>query len=194
MIYLMRHGQTIWNTQTRLQGRMDSPLTATGVAQAQAFGHRLKTLLPDVESCRAVSSPLGRAWQTAVLAVTAMGGDPVSIEHDDRLMEHAFGEWEGLKWDEVNRDHAASLAARMADKWNVPAPGGESYADVARRTAAWLADVDETATTIVVCHGVTARVLRGVYAGLGQADVMTLSEPQDKIFALADGGIEEIAV
>lgn len=194
MLYLMRHGQTVWNTQRRLQGRMDSPLTAVGVAQAQAFGRGLAMLLPDPASARVMASPLGRAWQTAVLAVDGMGGDPAAIEFDDRLMEHAFGQWEGLLWEEVKRDHPVALAARMADKWNAPAPDGESYRDVADRVRLWLADLDPDGVTIAVCHGVTARVIRGLYAGFSQDDTMALPEPQDRIFALMDGRIDEIPV
>lgn len=194
MIYLMRHGQTVWNAEQRLQGRMDSPLTTAGVEQALAFGRRLRTLLPDPAAARTVASPLSRAWQTAVLAVSEMGVDPASIELDARLVEHAFGAWEGLNWAEVQRDHAESVAARMADKWNVAAPGGESYRDVAARAGDWLADVDMARPTLTVCHGVTARVIRGLYAGLSQEATMALPEPQDRIFKLADGGIEEILV
>jgi broad specificity phosphatase PhoE len=194
MIYLMRHGQTIWNAERRLQGRMDSPLTALGAAQAKAFGERLATIFPDPSTPRAVASPLGRAWQTAVLAVDAMGGDPASIELEDRLMEHAFGLWEGLQWADVERDHAESVAVRLADKWNAPAPEGESYSDVAVRAGEWLRENETAGPTLVFCHGVTARVLRGLYGGLPQAEIMTLPEPQDRIFKLADGRIEEISV
>ncbi len=194
MLYLMRHGQTIWNLQTRLQGRKDSPLTALGVAQAEAFGRSLQALLPDPSSCRVVSSPQPRAWSTAVLAVTAMGGDPSAIAHDARLMEHAFGLWEGLLWSEVQRDHKDSLDARMADRWNTPAPGGESYADVAARVRPWLASLDPDATVLAFSHGVTTRVIRGLYAGLSEADTMALKEPQDKIFVLDGGRLAEIAV
>ncbi|MEL0003894.1 MAG: histidine phosphatase family protein, partial [Rhodospirillales bacterium] len=94
----MRHGQTVWNVQKRLQGRRDSPLTALGVSQAQAFGARLAQIIEKPSAVQAVSSPLGRAWQTAVLAVSGMGADPSLIVLDDRLVEHAFGQWEGLVW------------------------------------------------------------------------------------------------
>lgn len=194
MIYLMRHGETVWNVQRRLQGRRDSPLTGRGVEQARAFGRALKRLGVVEEGPRIVASPLGRAWQTAVLATEEMGLDPGVVVHDDRLLEHSFGLWEGLLWQDVERDHAASLKRRMADKWNAPAPEGESYSDVARRVAGWLEDATPNETTLVFCHGVTARVLRGVYAGLDQATIMSLPEPQDRIFALADGGIRELSV
>lgn len=193
MIYLMRHGETVWNAARRLQGRKDSPLTPKGVAQATAFGDKLKDLLPGGEPCRILSSPQPRAWQTAVLAVAGMGRDPGEIVHDDRLMEHSFGAWEGLLWSDVQRDHADALARRMADKWNAPAPDGESYRDVADRVAAWLADIDPAAVTVVFCHGVTARVMRGLYANLPRNETMSLAEPQDRIFRLAGGRIDEIA-
>lgn len=196
VIYLMRHGQTIWNAQKRLQGRKDSPLTAKGAAQAAAFGRRLQAVLPDPAAATVISSPQPRAWQTAVLAVDALGGDPAAIQLDDRLKEHAFGLWEGLLWEDVQRDHAESMAARLADKWNAPAPEGESYSDVAERVGQWLEGVTDRAApgvpTLVFCHGVVARVMRGLYGGLSQEETMSLPEPQDRIFKLADGRIDEI--
>ena len=58
----------------------------------------------------------------------------------------------------------------------------------------WLASLDPSDVTVVVCHGVTARVMRGLYAGLTEVETMALAEPQDRIFTLADGGIGEILV
>ena len=75
----------------------------------------------------------------------------------------------------------------------MPAPGRESYADVAARVTAWLSGMDEIETTIAVCQGVMARVLRDLYAGFSHAGLMTLDKLQGKIFRLADGEIEEIA-
>jgi probable phosphoglycerate mutase len=194
MIYLMRHGETIWNAEQRLQGRQDTPLTAKGVTQAQAFGQRLKEIVPNPDDCRLIASPLGRAWQTAVLAVTGMGRSPHDIELEPRLVEHAFGQWEGLNQADLKRNHAEAIAARLADKWNVPATDGESYALVADRVGAWLAEQDEDEIKIVFCHGVIARVMRGLYADMPKDDLMQLPEPQDRIFKLSGGAIEEILV
>ncbi len=188
----MRHGQTVWNVQKRLQGRRDSPLTALGVSQAQAFGARLAQIIEKPSAVQAVSSPLGRAWQTAVLAVSGMGVDPSLIVLDDRLVEHAFGQWEGLVWDEVKLNHGPVLAARMKDRWNVPAPGGESFAMVAERVADWLSDQDEEETVLCFCHGVTSRVIRGLYAKLDRETIMSLEEPQDRIFVLSEGHVREV--
>lgn len=190
----MRHGETVWNAEQRLQGRKDTPLTAKGVAQAQAFGTRLKQIVPNPADCRLIASPLGRAWQTAVLAVTSMARSPSDIELEPRLVEHAFGAWEGLNQEDLQRDHADDLAARLADKWNVPATDGESYAMVADRVGAWLAEHDEAQTNIVICHGVVARVMRGLYAEMPRDELMRLPEPQDKIFKMSRSVIEEIQV
>lgn len=194
MIYLMRHGETVWNAEQRLQGRQDTPLTTKGVAQAQAFGRALAMELPDPHAYRLIASPLGRAWQTAVLAVSGMGRSPSDIELEPRLVEHAFGAWEGLNQADLKRDHAEALTARLADKWNVPATDGESYAMVADRVGAWLADQDEAETLVVICHGVIARVMRGLYAKMPRDELMQLPEPQDRIFKLSSGAIEEIRV
>ena len=92
------------------------------------------------------------------------------------------------------RPQAEALAARLADKWNVPATDGESYAMVADRVGAWLADQDEAETLVVICHGVIARVMRGLYAKMPRDELMQLPEPQDRIFKLSSGAIEEIRV
>jgi hypothetical protein len=74
------------------------------------------------------------------------------------------------------------------------APGGETYEVFAARIAHWLAERSGQACRIVVTHGVVARVLRGLYAGLSRSDALSLPIPQDRIHRLADASIEEIAV
>ncbi len=192
-IYLMRHGETLWNTQKILQGRMDSPLTAQGVAQAEAFGRTLARIGLDHAAVDLVSSPLGRAWQTATLAVSAWGGDPALIRHEERIIEHAFGAWEGCTWPDLERDHAETVKARLSDRWNAGVPGGESFADVAARARPWMEEADAAERPVVAfSHGVTSRVLRGLYAGLPPEETVRLKEPQEVVFILAGGRIEEV--
>src|SRR5207253_1033662 len=98
-ILLVRHGETEWNRQRRVQGRLDSPLTQQGITQAGAIGRLLRTL-PDAASARIVTSPLGRARRTAELIGEHF---PVRLELaiDDRLREISVGAWDGLTYRDI---------------------------------------------------------------------------------------------
>ena len=188
MIYLLRHGETVWNTERRLQGRRDSPLTAKGIGQARGLGRLLTSLIGDPSACRIIASPLGRAWQSAVLVAHELGQPPQKIELEDRLVELAYGTWEGLSVEEIKQGHADDWRRRSADRWNQAAPGGETCAELEARVAGWLAETSDADVLVVVCHGVTSRVLRGHYCGLARAETLDLDEPQDSLFRLSGGG------
>src|SRR5206468_11831561 len=83
VIYLVRHGQTEFNRERRIQGHVDSPLTELGVRQARAVGWLLRDLIRDPAGWRVVSSPLGRAASTAEIVAWMLGDLPVEL--DDRL-------------------------------------------------------------------------------------------------------------
>jgi len=186
-IYLLRHGETEWNTQKRKQGHRNSPLTERGCTQAAENGRRLKPRVSIDRPLAVISSPLGRAMQTASKVVEVLGLSPNIIECEDRLMECSFGLWEGLAEAEIKRQFPHEWAARSLDRWNTSAPDGESYADVNARVSAWYRELSREETTIVVCHGLTSRVFRGIYLGLSEQEIFELSEPQDGFFELRDG-------
>ena len=187
-IFLVRHGETEWNRARRYQGWSDSPLTAAGVAQATALGRRL-AMLPAAAGAEIVASPLGRARHTAEIIARALGRTaPPRL--DERLREISLGAWDGLLRKEVR----ARLGADFAEwEWYFRTPDGESYEAFAARLADWLREAGDR-PSIVVCHGVVTRVLRGLYAGLPRATALRLTVPQDRIFRLAGGAIEEIPV
>ncbi len=190
-ILLVRHGETEWNRTRRYQGWSDSPLTARGLAQAEAIGRYLCTH-PDAAEATIISSPIGRARRTAEIIRECLGrSEPLRL--DDRLRELSFGSWDGL-----GREEIAALVPGVFDgdgrhEWYFRTPDGETYDRFSGRIAAWLAET-EGQRLIVVCHGVVTRVLRGLYAGLPRAVAMRLPVPQDRICRLADGRIEEIEV
>jgi probable phosphoglycerate mutase len=93
---VVRHGETRWNVEMRVQGQQNSPLTEEGLAQAEAIARRLAKEHFDV----LVSSDLGRALQTAQ-PIARLCGLPVAL--DSRLRERDFGEGEGLTYDEIDR-------------------------------------------------------------------------------------------
>jgi probable phosphoglycerate mutase len=190
VIYLVRHGETEWNVERRMQGRRESSLTALGRRQAAAVADLLAGLVGSEGpgGWRLISSPLGRAHETAQ-AIEARLGLP--IELDERLTEIAFGEWEGRLRDEVAPLHPDLFATR---EWLVSAPGGESFDEVRARVASFLADLPEEPErrVIAVSHGVAGRLLRGVYAGLGREETLNQDVPQDAVFRLAQGRIHRL--
>ncbi len=189
-LYLLRHGETEFNLEGRLQGQRDSPLTARGRAQARAHGALLKELIAEPETWRVVASPLGRAMDTARLACAELGLPETAIKTDPRLKEIAYGDWEGLTYDEVQLRYPDGWAARERDPWDYVVPGGESYEMLAARAGAFLDEVEQN--TIVVSHGGTGRVLRGLYGRLPVPEIKTLEQPQDAIFRLTQGTVARI--
>ena len=196
MIYLVRHGETEWNRTGRMQGHLDSPLTARGEAQARAIGETLRELL-DGSDYDMVASPLGRTRATAAIIGRVLGRDPETMTIDERLMEMTWGDWDGLTLAEIEARDPGALARRRADHWDYRPPGGgESYVMVALRVGDWLAGRNSDQPLIVVSHGGAGRVLRGLYAGLSHTETLAQEEPQDAIYLLRDeqvGRIDTVA-
>jgi broad specificity phosphatase PhoE len=160
-LYFVRHGETDWNLERRLQGQHDIPLNALGREQAARCGTILRDLL--TRSGRAggdydyVSSPLGRARKTMELMRAGIGLEPQRYRTDARLMEMSFGRWEGFTFAELQARESEGLAARERDKWGFVLPGGESYAQLAVRVSEWYSGVDRE--TVVAAHGGVCRAL-----------------------------------
>ena len=126
-LLLLRHGQTALSVERRYSGHGDPPLTPYGLAQAAALGDRIAALAGPIAAVW--SSPLARARSTAEAVASRLGLDVVV---DDRLRELDFGEWEGLTYAQIQERYADAYAAWLSDP-SVPAVGGESFDDVARR-------------------------------------------------------------
>jgi probable phosphoglycerate mutase len=191
MILLVRHGETEWNLAHRYQGWSDSPLTPRGVAQAEAIGRKLREL-PEANGVPIVASPLGRARRTAEL-IQAARADLAPIRFDGRLKEISVGAWDGLDRDEIEALSPGIFDGDGYHEWYFRSPDGETYDQFAGRIGAWLADAGGS-MTIAVAHGIVTRVLRGLYAGLPREVALSLPVPQDVIWRLADGRIDEIVV
>lgn len=192
IIYLFRHGETKWNIEGRRQGQKDSPLTARGRLQAQDNARLLKQHSALDEPVIIYASPIGRARDTALIMLDELGISADAIDYDDRLMESSFGDWEGFTDAEVAERYPASWQARTKDRWNVRPPFGESYADVNVRVGEWLEEAEFGKTTLVICHGLTSRVLRGIYAGLTNREIFGLPEPHEGFFKLNNGAVSYI--
>jgi probable phosphoglycerate mutase len=188
MIYLVRHGETEFNRERRLQGHVDSALTDLGFRQAEAVGRALKALVAGESGWRILTSPLGRARRTSEILAAALG--TAEIEVEPRLIEVSWGAWDGR----LRSQLAAACPPFAASNWAFHAPTGESYPAICARLKAWLADLppEGERRIIAVSHGVTGRVLRGLYAGLTTETLMAQHAPQDAIFQLADGQVRRI--
>lgn len=171
-LVFLRHGETAYNAENRLQGQRDIPLNARGREQARAVGRTLRRRIhAEVERLEAadafIASPLERARETMEIAREAMGLPPARYRLDPDLKELSFGAWEGLTWREIEARDLKGLRARDKDKWNFTPPGGESYATLAERLRSWLDGV--TGDALVVAHGGVARALMTLIAGVTPA-------------------------
>ena len=187
MIYLLRHGQTVFNAEGRLQGHVDSPLTELGVAQARRMGEALKSLVSETEGWRILSSPLGRARATADLVSEVLGWGEVEVE--DRLKELTAGRWDGMLRTDIQKEHPEAFST---SGWDFRAPGAETFEAVADRMAEWLGTLHADCRIIAISHGISGRVLRGVYAGLSRDVALAQPVPQDAFFRLSAGAIERV--
>jgi probable phosphoglycerate mutase len=191
VIYFVRHGETDWNRERRLQGQHDIPLNALGRVQASRCGELLRDLLerdgrPAAEY-EYMSSPLGRARETMELMRAAMGLEPGAYRTDARLMEMSFGRWEGFTFAELQAREAESLAERERDKWGFVLPGGESYAQLEVRVRSWYEEIERD--TVVSAHGGVCRALIA-HLNLAQPEAASTGEiGQGCVYVFAGGSM-----
>jgi probable phosphoglycerate mutase len=191
MIFLVRHGQTEFNAEGRVQGGLDSALTPLGVEQGKRLGRMFAGLVDP--ACRIIASPLGRAQHTARL-IREHAGLGCEIATDARLAEISLGKWDGQLRDDIEYARPDFDAGRRRFSWYFDAPGGETYEILSARLQSWLDDARKLeGPTIAVSHGVSSRVLRGLFLGLSREDTLKQDVPQDACFRMHEGAIERIA-
>ncbi len=154
-IWLIRHGQTEWNTEKRFQGRQDSPLTKLGQDQALAAGHWLAKTTFSSAWC----SPASRAQSTASL-VNSCRNRPLEFRTSEALAEMHFGEWEGRTRPEIE----ALWGETARHFWHAPnlwQPfGGETFLQVQKRLTSFLSTLaPATDPVLVVSHGMSIQLL-----------------------------------
>ena len=186
-LFFVRHGETSWNREGRLQGQHDIPLNDLGRAQAEEAGRRLVTLT-DPKQVPWHVSPLSRTVETAQLARREIGLPEDDFLRDDRLKELAFGRWEGLTWKEVRQSDPQRATQREKDKWLTVPPEGESYQLLSQRLAPWLASV--SGDLVVVAHGGVARVLLHDVAGVAPHEAAEIDIWQGRVLVLEKGRYE----
>ncbi len=154
---------------------------------------RLLGTLPDAASARIVASPLGRARRTAEIIRQHCPAAP-ELRLDDRLRELSIGSWDGLTYDEIATRSPGVFDGEGRYEWYFRSPDGERYEAFAARIGEWLHAPGEMCFLVVVTHGIVTRVLRGLYANLPREVALVLPVPQDKVFRLSGGLIDEIVV
>lgn len=194
-LYMLRHGETAWNTERRMQGTKDSALTERGRQQATAMGRALRTELARAPGPTLfLRSPLGRVRETTDIIGRELGLEPAEWRDDPRLVELGYGAWEGFSWKEIEVTHPTALTDWRTDPHGYCPPGGETHQALRQRTAQVLAEIaGSNRRTVVVGHGVSGAVLRGLNLGLDAQAMFVLEKPQDAFFRLMAGVEERIA-
>lgn len=161
--YIMRHGETVYNAAARLQSNtMHTPLTRQGFEQAVAMGCALRAELGERPQVTLHISDTGRALQTAALIAEELGLDWFAGRRTMDLKEIDMGSWCGRSYSDVEDEFGPIV---IEDHLLRPAPDGEDYQMIATRLDTWLDGLDdESGDHIVVMHGISSRVLRGMMA------------------------------
>lgn len=184
-LYFVRHGETDWNAEGRLQGQRDTPLNALGRVQAEQAAHKLAALAVDPAGLDYLASPMARTRETMEILRRTLGLSPVEYRTDDRLKEITFGRWEGSTWKEVRARDPAGARAREADKWGFVPPEGESYETLAARVAPVLDTI--TRDTVMVAHGGVARALLALACGVPTEQAPRVDIWQGRLLVIRDG-------
>lgn len=184
-----RHAETVYNAAARMQGQMGhTPLTRAGIAQAEAMGEALATIITPADPIDLWASPAGRTLQTAAIIAEHLGRDYFAIRTDPRLLEIDVGEWQGRLYADIVAEQG-EIVDRARHLFSVRPPGGESYAEIELRLRSWLADLAPERDVLVISHGMTLRVLRGLLAGGEPFAGTTIADGalQGTIFQVEDG-------
>lgn len=182
VLYVVRHGQTQWNVAGRMQGRLDSALTARGEAQADAHGRTLAAL-GGVDEL--LVSPLGRTRATADL-VNAHVGAPVRVE--PALVERDCGAWSGLTVDEIATRYPQDWRHRLDDPYHHRPPEGENLPDMELRAAGLLEalrrELHVPRRLALVTHGVMSRVIVKCLMDLSPDEATLVRHPNELFYRL----------
>lgn len=154
-LYLVRHGETIWNKEMRYQGHSDVSLTEEGREQARLLAKKL--VQEDIEAFYA--SDLSRAFETAQILAKPHKKE---IFTSSEFRETKFGDWEGLKYTEIQKQYPVDWSNWTQDPYNMRIPGGESLADVVFRVSEGIGRLiqhHKDQNILLVAHGGVNRVI-----------------------------------
>jgi broad specificity phosphatase PhoE len=189
ILYYVRHGETDFNAEQRLQGRLDTVLNVRGRLQAKDSGEVLRDLFArdnrNAGDFPYVSSPLQRTRETMEILRPTLGLPPQPYQIDDRLLEISYGAWEGLTLPEIEVRMPGMLAERERDKWDFAPPDGESYRELTARIGEWFASL--TRDAVVAGHGGGVRALMALFNVLPKEEATHAQIAQGVVYVFADG-------
>ncbi|WP_173931041.1 histidine phosphatase family protein [Chelativorans sp. Marseille-P2723] len=190
LLYIVRHGETDWNVEERLQGQAETDINARGREQAARNGVHLARLIEEPGIFDFVSSPSRRTRNTMERIRNRMGLAPDAYRTDPRLKEVHFGDWQGFTYAELEEREPGVTSKRMVDKWHFLPPGreAESYEVMARRVRSWLGELKRP--TICVTHGGVVRAIFHLVGGVPVQQASDLEVPQDRILRVEEGRLE----
>ena len=181
-LILVRHGETDWNREGRLQGGQDIPLNDLGRRQAAEAAGRLKALEPAYAELDYIGSPMQRARETMDILRRELGLPEGGYVVEDRLRELTFGEWEGFTWRDVRKAEREQAQLRERDKWGFVPPGGESYRMLAERVRPVLEGLRRE--TVIVSHGGVARAVLALVGAVAPRDAARVDIWQGKLLVV----------
>jgi len=173
-LFILRHGETTWNAENRMQGELNSPLTQKGLRDAARQREILATC--ELMGFAFLTSPQGRALQTAGIALAGIADH---IRTDDRLREIGVGDWSGRL-----RDELPMPKEPYKSQYEI-APNGEGFARLKVRCREFLADLKGPA--VLVTHGITSSMLRGLVVGERAHAERHSHAGQGRVYHLKDG-------
>ena len=188
-MFIARHGETIFNQAGRLQGdHTHTPLTQIGFYQAQEMGEALAKHVPDNLQLDLISSDTDRTLQTLSIIAEYIGRDWHQAKTDARLREIDMGEWGGSYY----RDLVGKLILDDDERlFATVAPRGENYCEIATRLKAWIGEQEFSNDAVIISHGMTSRVLRGLLTGLPSHKTyeapIAQGLPQGSVVSICDG-------
>ena len=184
-LILVRHGETDWNREGRLQGGQDIPLNDLGREQAAEAAGRLKALEPAYAGLDYIASPMQRARETMDILRRELALPAGAYAIDERLRELTFGEWEGFTWRDIRKAEREQAHLRERDKWGFVPPGGESYRMLAERVRPVLEGLQRE--TVIVSHGGVARAVLALVGAVAPRDAARVEIWQGKLLVVNGG-------
>lgn len=175
-IWFLRHGQTEWNAEKRIQGQLESRLSPLGQSHAHQQAKLMRPILAEAPAC--FVSPLGRAQETANIALQG-----VNYTTDQRLAEAHAGDLQGMTLPEVEAKYPKIWSANPSHlDLFCAAPNGEGYDSFHARILAFMQALTEP--SVVVAHGLLGQVMRGIALGLTRQEMAKLSNRQGCVYVL----------
>lgn len=188
--YLVRHGQTVWNTLGQTQGHGDSPLTELGIEQACDLGRALKKYPIDLIYC----SDLGRAVDTATIIGKELG---VDVFKTDSIREMGFGLWEGMSIEEIQDTYPDSYKLWRSKPESTQIDGGESLAIVRERSSRFIGELNEKYSNkhiLLVSHAIVVKVMLLTFLGSDIKNIYRLKQDNTALNIVKYGNLGPMVV